>query len=220
MSLTYSLHNLAQLTGIEARTIRSYIQLGLLPGPEGAGRGSYYGPPHLERLQAILVLKTQDNLSLADIRRRFLTATADEIRSLATRGKAAPEASLPPSVGHSPLSFVRTLRHRLRDEESESPPERAEGADKARPEVRAFRSDFAEDMGPSVFAMRMEMAVESRDVDRPQRGSAQEWLRFEITPDVEVQVRGPIEPRRRAHLEKLVARFRKMVLGGQDDGSR
>ena len=48
---SYSLSDLASLTGIPERTIRSYIGRGLLPPPDGRGRAASYGPEHLERLQ-------------------------------------------------------------------------------------------------------------------------------------------------------------------------
>ena len=213
---TYKLNDLAGLTGIEPRTIRSYVQLGLLPGPEGAGRGSYYGPHHLERLQALLALKNQDDLSLADIRRRFLTATSEEIRTLAARLQTVEGAPPPVHAEEPPVTFVRKLRRRLRDE-AKSPQEENELPGKAITHASMVFDPFSEEPVSRVAAMRMPAA---RDFgDRRQRGPVQEWLRFEITPDVEVHVRGPIEPQRRAFIEKLVARFRKMVLGGDDDGS-
>ncbi len=49
----YNIEYLVQETGISRRTIRYYVQRGLLPPPEGNRRGSYYTPDHLERLQLI-----------------------------------------------------------------------------------------------------------------------------------------------------------------------
>ncbi|MCY2958543.1 MAG: MerR family transcriptional regulator [Planctomycetota bacterium] len=47
---SYSLTDLASLTGIPERTIRSYIGRGLLPPPDGRGRAATYGASHLESL--------------------------------------------------------------------------------------------------------------------------------------------------------------------------
>lgn len=57
---------LADRAGTPARTVRFYISRGLLPGPEGAGRGARYGKAHLERLREILRLQ-QEGLTLAEI---------------------------------------------------------------------------------------------------------------------------------------------------------
>ena len=50
---TYTLDVLCSLADLSKRTVRYYIQLGLLARPEGAGRGAYYTQVHLERLLEI-----------------------------------------------------------------------------------------------------------------------------------------------------------------------
>ena len=47
----YNIETLAKLAGLTRRTIRYYVQKGLLEPPEGGGRGSYYTDAHLEQLQ-------------------------------------------------------------------------------------------------------------------------------------------------------------------------
>jgi len=49
----YNIETLAKLSGLTRRTIRYYVQRGLLKPPEGGGRGSYYTDKHLERLRKI-----------------------------------------------------------------------------------------------------------------------------------------------------------------------
>lgn len=50
---TYNLDELCQLADMNLRTVRYYIQQGLVPGPEGRNRGARYFPSHLERLLQI-----------------------------------------------------------------------------------------------------------------------------------------------------------------------
>jgi DNA-binding transcriptional MerR regulator len=52
-----TLAELADATGIPARTIRFYISRGLLAGPAKAGRGAVYTDAHLERLERIKALQ-------------------------------------------------------------------------------------------------------------------------------------------------------------------
>lgn len=66
---TYSLAGLEAVVGIPMRTIRSYIEKGLMPQPLGAGRAAHYDNDHLLRLVAIKVLRDQEGRSLGDIRR-------------------------------------------------------------------------------------------------------------------------------------------------------
>ena len=46
----YGIEELAELGGVTRRTVRYYVQRGLLPTPLGTGRGPHYTPAHLERL--------------------------------------------------------------------------------------------------------------------------------------------------------------------------
>lgn len=50
---TFSLDELAALVDINTRTIRFYIQKGLVDRPEGLAKGSFYTHRHLEQLLAI-----------------------------------------------------------------------------------------------------------------------------------------------------------------------
>lgn len=64
---TYSIDELARLSGVPARTIRFYQAEEVLPWPERRGRVAIYGPAHLERLRTIGVMQAR-GLQLAAIR--------------------------------------------------------------------------------------------------------------------------------------------------------
>ena len=49
-ALSYSLDDLAARAELPARTVRYYIQLGLVDRPVGVGKGAHYTPRHLEQL--------------------------------------------------------------------------------------------------------------------------------------------------------------------------
>src|SRR5262245_11820018 len=62
----YGIEELAALGGVTRRTVRYYVQRGLLPTPLGTGRGPHYTPAHLERL--IHIRKLQEaGVPLAEI---------------------------------------------------------------------------------------------------------------------------------------------------------
>lgn len=93
---TYTLEELAEETGIEARTIRSYIEKGLLPSAQSRGRGAAYLPDHLVRLRVIKMLRRAwPNLSLADIRIRLQQLTPENIQALSEGRIAAAPAPIP-----------------------------------------------------------------------------------------------------------------------------
>lgn len=49
----YNIETMGKLLGFSRRTIRYYVQRGLVHPPEGFGRGAYYTDEHLERLKTI-----------------------------------------------------------------------------------------------------------------------------------------------------------------------
>ena len=49
----YLLDDLASLTGLPVRTVRYYIQLGLVDRPHGAGKGARYAQTHVEQLLTV-----------------------------------------------------------------------------------------------------------------------------------------------------------------------
>ncbi|MCL4562693.1 MAG: MerR family transcriptional regulator, partial [Chloroflexi bacterium] len=51
------IHELARRAGVSVRTIRYYIEEGLLPPPGNLGRYSLYGEEYLDRLELIRQLK-------------------------------------------------------------------------------------------------------------------------------------------------------------------
>jgi DNA-binding transcriptional MerR regulator len=70
-----SLDDLASLTGVTGRTVRFYIQQGLLDRPHGAKRGAFYGQRHLEQL---LLIRRWTDAGLSLERIRELVAGAPE----------------------------------------------------------------------------------------------------------------------------------------------
>ena len=85
----FSFDQLAQLSGVAPRTIRFYIQMELVPRPNGSRRGAWYDDRHLETLLRIRRL-TEKGLSLEAVR-RALSPAADEAE--ADREAASPAIS-------------------------------------------------------------------------------------------------------------------------------
>ena len=64
----YAIGDLASLGGVSRRTVRYYVQEGLIPPPAGLGRGNHYGPEHLDALLRVKAMQ-EDGQTLDDIRR-------------------------------------------------------------------------------------------------------------------------------------------------------
>jgi DNA-binding transcriptional MerR regulator len=63
MSIDYSLEELAKITGLSLRTLRYYMQEGILQRPDTHGKNARYSQKHLEQLEVIQRLK---NLHVPD----------------------------------------------------------------------------------------------------------------------------------------------------------
>lgn len=63
-------------TGVSARNIRFLVAEGLLPPPEGSGRGAWYTPQHVAMLSAYAAAKAEGVTSMAVTGRRMKEAVA------------------------------------------------------------------------------------------------------------------------------------------------
>ncbi|XXX82722.1 helix-turn-helix domain-containing protein [Sorangium sp. So ce134] len=89
--MTYKLDELAGEAGVAPRTVRYYVQRGLLPAPEFRGKDTSYGREHLARLRAIKALQ-QAHLPLEEIQARLAGAGLDEIERIAAGAPPAAAA--------------------------------------------------------------------------------------------------------------------------------
>ena len=132
---SFTLDELCTLTDLPRRTVRYYVQRGLLPAPEFRGPDTAYGEEHLHRLKAIRVLQER-HLPLDAIEATLASRSPEEIARIA-KGKVPDAVELPPVVSRSPAlpagpSSERVTRHTL------APGLELHLSDQASPEVRAL----------------------------------------------------------------------------------
>lgn len=78
----FKLEELAEEASVSARTVRYYVQRGLLPKPDFRGRDTVYTEEHLLRLRAIRRLQERF-LPLDAIQTELLSRSLEELRELA-----------------------------------------------------------------------------------------------------------------------------------------
>jgi len=94
----YDIAELAELGGVNRRTVRYYVQRGLLPAPTGTGRGRHYTQAHLERL--VYVRQQQEaGIPLAHIEAALGLGGAP-----AASAPACPRTNAPPPSAPTGLS--------------------------------------------------------------------------------------------------------------------
>jgi DNA-binding transcriptional MerR regulator len=90
----YAIGDLARLAGVSRRTVRYYVQEGLIPAPLGVGRGNHYTRAHLDEIVRVKTLQEAGR-------------TLDEIRNAPAGRKA------PPRERETVTGLERTLWRRL-----------------------------------------------------------------------------------------------------------
>jgi DNA-binding transcriptional MerR regulator len=78
----YAIGDLADLASVSRRTVRYYVQEGLLPAPFGLGRGNHYGQQHLDQLLRVKAMQ-EAGRSLDEIKRTLATGTGHDRRAAA-----------------------------------------------------------------------------------------------------------------------------------------
>ena len=73
----FAIGELADQAGVSRRAVRFYVQRGLLPSPEGGGRGSFYTTDHLATLLTIKRLQ-EEGVSLTAIAQRLGLGPLDD----------------------------------------------------------------------------------------------------------------------------------------------
>jgi DNA-binding transcriptional MerR regulator len=100
---TFKLDELAAAAGVSGRTVRYYVQRGLLPAPQFRGRDTAYDEEHLLRLQAIRRMQDQ-YLPLDAIQAELARALAGRAR--AARRRPTAEADALADAAAAPVPFA------------------------------------------------------------------------------------------------------------------
>lgn len=91
-SESIDLLELSDKAKVSTRTIRYYIQQGLIPSPEARGPGAHYGLEHVDRLRLIKRLQ-QEHLPLAEIRKRIEKLPPEEVKRILETDPDRPRGS-------------------------------------------------------------------------------------------------------------------------------
>jgi DNA-binding transcriptional MerR regulator len=213
-----TLEELSRRTGIEPRTLRSWVSEGLLSPPFRPGRGATYPASNVDRALAIRALKDVHGLTLSEIGRRFLMASDEQIRDWAA--SAGPTTAPPGSA----RAYLRALRER---EAGAGWPGAAAGLAMSGVPPRGIKPGHA-DAGPREKPMgflapvvadraRIEQLIFALEAllraPAPRRATSTVWTRIGITADLELSVRGDLDPAERHLFEQLANQLRAILTG-------
>lgn len=212
----YTLEDLSGETGLSTRTIRHYIGLGLLPGPEALGRNAWYSEEHLDRLKCIQVLRDATGSSLSDLRPVLNSLTGTQIRDIAAGREqvmALPVGVASPGGPKAWSGSAKSSRHR--EATTVKPTETREDSGSemldALSYIRSIRSGPNGDVSRFSGVVRGLQRVTGRGV--PRRSRNEWWATVPITPDIEICARG-LDDRDIGELERIADLIRYLLMKG------
>ncbi len=185
-----TLEDLVNISGLPIRTVRFYIQEGLLPGPDSRGKNARYTEEHLERLEWIQRLK-EHHRPLREIRILLNNMTPREIKALLNgqekmqeylsnfnvKGEDAID-HLP--VGNSALDYIRSV----------------EGKEGKTQEA----TDPTVNLNLSASASVSPSSIDIRE----------SWQRIVIGDGIELNLKLPIRSEDKARIDELIAFTRRL----------
>jgi DNA-binding transcriptional MerR regulator len=217
---TYSIADLARLSGLNVRTIRYYLAQGLLPASGESGPGAHYGEGHLDRLRLTKRLQAQ-HLPLSEIRRRLAELSDADVAGLVATADAPA-----PAPATSALEYVRGLLGASFAERAVPAP--VAPAPPAQPRPMLARARFsAMGIGPELppavsdaeraapaNAIRPASAASAAEPAPPAEPAGPErsqWERLELSPDIELHVRRPLSRLEQKRVERLITIARQVL---------
>lgn len=197
LQLNLWISELADLTGVSTRTIRYYIEEGLLPQPEIRGKYAVFNDDYLIRLKLIKYLKDA-YLPLREIRKRLDTLMVPEMRDLLTRFEQDP---------------VRALA-----ELDIYPADKSASAGSPAPRMDSAQDYISQVMHKKAVRLNDERSsfnAPAAPAPVKVNFSQESWQRVELAPGIELNIRQPQPPARRSQINELIELARKIFTGRQ-----
>lgn len=232
---TYRLKELCRAADVTERTVRYYIEEGLLPPPEGAGPFSRYNYEHWLRLQFIRRLK-EEFLPLSEIKNLLAGKSVADLDKLARRSGLLDElpsqaqnaevaASAP--VAEKPLMLRQIMTTPAVVPETVAPanfmpPAARAGApmsmptlgaampatSTARMRTMAFSQRKTPETSPAPAPLTSQPDANFTRTDEP---VSQSWERIKIAPGIELHIESNIANQHRPALDLLLREIRKLL---------
>jgi len=202
MDTKLTLEELADQSGLPIRTIRYYIQVGLLDGPDTHGKFASYSPEHLDRLGLISRLKERTHLPLEEISKLFRHGTPEQIQQMRDilnhpAGRVIiintdePEEELSDEAGASALDYIRNI-----DQVQYNTREIHDRPALSAPEISKSNSHRS----PHTYGETQDRA----------KTREENWQRIWITDGVELHIRATREKQVKIKIQEIVAYARKL----------
>ncbi len=207
-TVEYSISELSELTGIPVRTIRSYIQQGLIPRPRSLGRGATYSSTALDRLFAIKAYREVDGNSFEEIRAKFLTLSQDEITEKADPYRRSTQSGTA-GDNASALDYLTQLRNAMGGEWTGEVA--SSGTPKSSTSVASLSEISSTDSPIDRALERMAGLASSGPTRRSTKSDP--WIKLVVNQDIELHIREAAVGADLGKYELLVDYIREALFG-------
>lgn len=202
MSEEYTLEDLEEMSGLSIRTLRYYIQEGLLPGPDTRGKFARYSQNHLDTIRFIDRLKKVhmplkqirhllETMSNEDIERIIQSQTGDNIIFSSPQlfnEEEDSEKMKGEQKNSSALEYIRSL-------------ENLQGNLK----IQVSRKYFYSPPAPAQVPAPLKKTTTLQPVK-----NGETWQRIHLADGLELQVRQPMSEEKEQAMKELVETARQL----------
>lgn len=196
-----TLQDLVTQSGINIRTIRYYMQEGLLQAPDTRGKYAHYSQYHVERLKMIQYLKGL-HLPLQQIRNLLDSLTSEEILQLtqyqeipsptgSERKTAESTLNEDKTTGSDALEYIRNLQ-------------------RAQENIRATTSNYSASAPTSSPLRSLNQKKSLIKNMSNMAGSKETWSRVVIGAGIELLLREPMDPDTELKTRELIEHARRL----------
>lgn len=213
---SFSIEELASLTGFDRRVIRSFIEQGLLLGPDKMGRYAQYSSLHLNRLLAIKFFREKEGMTTGSIRSKLLTMSPKELDVVAKDALADKDSKAQSSA----LDYLKSIGTGFQKPESDRShllncdlqlDKNSKDNDENSKEKKVeYKNAF------ELLQDELSKLIGNKLIRK--QAKSERWYRISITPDVEISVRGIEDEEQITSIERIGDYLREILMGGHDNG--
>ncbi|MDQ5822728.1 MAG: MerR family transcriptional regulator [Chloroflexota bacterium] len=214
-----TIQELADRAGVTTRTIRYYVEQGVLPPPE-RGRPAEYTTEHVRLLDLVRRLKEQ-YLPLEEIRDMLQRLAPEQVEDFLGGSASRQQAQESQSSAADYISQVLNrgaLRTQLK-EQAMTPPPPAPSAPPSMPPSRrtatgaegARRAVTPSEVAPATHAEEGSATTDTQQPLNPYIGKERSWQRVTLAPGVELHYEASLSPTRRNAINKIIEAARAIL---------
>jgi DNA-binding transcriptional MerR regulator len=208
-----TLQELAAKTGVEPRTIRSYVEKGVILGPESFGRGARYPRETLDRLKVLQLLRDANrSLTLDQIRVLLNSIGPSQLREVAEGTVRIGAVIDTDAAGTSPLPKTAALEYLNRLRSSPSYPQSR--ASVSPWQYRRATPPIDDDQLPVLENAARALAELAGTTSSSRSARGESWYRISLTPDIELSIRGEFGTEQLAQLHRIGDSLRTLLTKG------